>query len=777
MYSNSEEKIRENTVAIVPAGGSGFRSTPLWTRMDPYADTISKPAMRDLFWRKTYLDTIFDTIIQSGLVKSILLSVGRRVGKSIEECRDERDLIDLKALMDLKAIAGKWRNVEIFFDNPGDKGTGAAATSMEGKKLVRKSGAKYVFIYYGDVPTIPPEEIRSIIKSHVASGAKITVVTSDKGDPFMYGRIVRYPKKVLGVADEKDVKDRKSIEINRMIKSGELIAIRLPEVDAGKYGEWASYIFLSKRDVEKAGDEICIYHPMREALPEGKIILSRKQLEEKRVKLNGKALVFDPMSDEFLDIKEQDEIGVTAEQRRSIGSLEVNLLDFKVSTDYLNSIRERNTGLMVMNAEVYLNVIRDVDAPNYGRVLRDGSETVVPNPEIFSLKPGEKKHGLSRDELLSVIECKKIGPSPPGVYVLERHSSGEYFLPEVSKEAVLRGERINIYLLKGEEGVGEGYDYRTEARVGAMLQSRRLVKGLVEKGCVVEEGAVITVSEDFDLGRVGKGAFFSGRVDIRGNVTVGENSRISNSFLIALPSEAVTVGRNTRIVDSTVVSSRVREGAVVERCDIFQSEVGSFEFVRDMVVHPKNGEEHREVREVPALSHAGLEILEGPSFEALEKIFGVTVDLGTRIYVETRVKRFLQAMVETAEREGGLKKFDKKFIRQLRSLAFSEIPGLEEYSDIRFYIGVNSFLSGKLVLRRGVHIKPWCIIHNSAIEDTTVERGAIVWNSVLKRCLVKSSLGKRTVIDREKLNGMVIDEGWRSPGSAWKSLIVFRHGE
>jgi bifunctional N-acetylglucosamine-1-phosphate-uridyltransferase/glucosamine-1-phosphate-acetyltransferase GlmU-like protein len=65
---------------------------------------------------------------------------------------------------------------------------------------------KYFFIYYGDMPTVPPEEIRNIIASHVSSGVKITVVTCDKGDPFMYGRIVRYPKKVLGIVEEKDVK-------------------------------------------------------------------------------------------------------------------------------------------------------------------------------------------------------------------------------------------------------------------------------------------------------------------------------------------------------------------------------------------------------------------------------------------------------------------------------------------------------------------------------------------------------------------------------------------
>jgi bifunctional N-acetylglucosamine-1-phosphate-uridyltransferase/glucosamine-1-phosphate-acetyltransferase GlmU-like protein len=777
MRSKSEEKIRESTVAIVPAGGSGFRSTPLWTRLDPYTDTISKPAMRDLFWRKTYLDTIFSTIMQCGLVKSILLSAGRRVGESIEECRDERDLIDLKALMDLKAIVAKWSNVRIFFDNPGDKGTGAAATSFEGKKLVEESGAKYVFIYYGDVPTVPPEEIRNIIKSHVSSGAKITIVTSDKGDPFMYGRIVRYPKKVLGLVDEKDVKDEKSLKINRMIRSGELIALRLPEVDTGKYGEWASYVFLSRRDVDRAGDKVCIYHPIREALPGGKIVLSREQLEERRVRLDGKALLFDPMSDEFLDIKEQDEIGVTEEQRRNIGSLEVNLLDFKVSTDYLNAIRERNTGLMAMNVEVYLNVIRDVDAPNYGRVLKDGSEIVVPNSEIFSLKPGEKRHGLSREELLSINLCRRIGPSPPGVYVLERHAGGEYFLPEVSKEAVSKGERINIYLLKGEEGVGEGYDYRSEARVGAMLQSKRLARMLTEKGCVVREDAIITVGEDFNADRIGKGVVFSGRVDIRGDVTIGDGSSISNSFIIAMPPRVVRIGENARIVDSVIVDSTVGEKAVLEKCDVFQAEVEAFKPMRNMVFYLEDGKACARIRGTPELDHSGLEALEGFSLEALEKVFGITVDLGARIYVEPRVKRFLQTMMMVAEKEGGLKKFDKKFTRQLRSLAFTEIPGLEEYGDVHFYVGVNSFLSGEIVFRGEVHVKPWCVLHNSMIEESRIERGAIVWNSILKKCSVKSSLAKRTIIDRENLNGMVVDEGWRSPGSAWKSLIIFKHGE
>lgn len=780
MEKEIEERVGESTIAIVPAGGSGFRSTPLWTRMDPYVDTISKPAMRDLFWRETYLDTIFDNIIKSGSVKSILLSVGRKVEKDMDECKDERDLIDLKALMDLEAIVKKWKEVRVFFDNLGDKGTGAAATSIEGKRMVMESGTKYVFVYYGDVPTVPPEEIRDIINNHIHSGAKITVVTSDKGDPYMYGRIVRFPKKVVGIINGNDLEDKKSIEINEMIKNGELIAISLPEVDIGKYGDWASYAFLRKRDIEMAGNEICIYHPIREALPDGKITLSKKQLEERKVRLDGKALLFDRMSDEFLDIKEQEEIGFTEDQRKGIGALEVNLLNFKVSTDYLNAIRERNTGLIVMNAEVYLNVIRDIDAPNYGRILKGGSETLIPNPEVFSLNPGEKIRGLSKEELLSIKECKRIGPSPPGIYVLERHPNGEYFLPEIAKEAISKGERVNVYLLKGEEGVGEGYDYRTEVRAGSMLQSNRIIRKLLEIGCIVKDGTIITVSKDFGFDRIGSGTVFSGRIDMRGDVTIGEGSYISNSSLIALPStgETVKLGKNVRIIDSLVVNSTIGDKVILERCDVFRSRMDDYVVLRDTVIRSEKGNgKYEEIRRIASFDHDGLEILEGPSFEAIEKIFGVTVDLGTKIYVESKVKCLLHNMMKVAEREGGLKKFDKKFKDQLRSLAFSKIPGLEGYGDVNFYVGVNSFLSGEIVLRGEVNIKPWCVIHNSMIERSNIERGAIIWNSVLKGCIVKSLLENRTIIDRENFNDVVINEGWKSLGSEWKNLIIFKHGE
>jgi bifunctional N-acetylglucosamine-1-phosphate-uridyltransferase/glucosamine-1-phosphate-acetyltransferase GlmU-like protein len=300
---------------------------------------------------------------------------------------------------------------------------------------------------------------------------------------------------------------------------------------------------------------------------------------------------------------------------------------------------------------------------------------------------------------------------------------------------------------------------------------------LVEKGCVMEGEAVITVGEDFDASRIGRGTVFSGRVDIRGSVTIGEGSRIRNSFIIALPPGVVSIGKNTRIIDSVIVGSNIGENAVVERCDVFKAEVDAFAFLRNMVVCSKDGEPYAAVRQAPELDHAGLEVLEGPSLEALEKIFGVTVDLGARIYVESRVKRFLCDMMMVAEKEGGLKKFDKKFTKQLRSLAFNEIPGLQEYSDVRFYVGVNSFLSGEIVFKGEVHVKPWCVIHNSMIEESRVERGAIVWSSILKRCLVNSSLAKRTIIDRESLSGMIIEEGWKSPGSEWKSLIIFKHGE
>ena len=165
----------EKVAGMIPAGGSGFRSTPMWTRMDPYLDTIAKPAMNDLFWRRPYLELIFDYLLLGGVVKKIFLSIGEKPKQSMKACKNERDIIVLKAYEDMKALAEQRDgSVIIYFDNPGkDKGTGASVVSEEGKELLRKDKKiEYILVCFGDVPTIPAEELKRVVLAHLKGGKK-----------------------------------------------------------------------------------------------------------------------------------------------------------------------------------------------------------------------------------------------------------------------------------------------------------------------------------------------------------------------------------------------------------------------------------------------------------------------------------------------------------------------------------------------------------------------------------------------------------------------------
>ncbi len=312
-----------------------------------------------------------------------------------------------------------------------------------------------------------------------------------------------------------------------------------------------------------------------------------------------------------------------------------------------------------------------------------------------------------------------------------------------------------------------------------MIQSRNLAEELRKIGCVVDEATIITTSEDFVIEGVGRGTVFSGRIDIRGNVVIGENAFIDDSSLVTLSSSDKTtrIDKGVKIFNSLIVDTAIGDGTNIERCDLFGCQIGNSSRLKDMVMCTRKGSQKYEgMRNTPTFDHAGLEILTGASFEALEKVFGVTLDLGAAVYVEKKVKQFLQDMLGVSEREGGLKKFDKKFVKELRALAFNKIPGLERY-DLKFYVGTNSFFSGTIVLRGNVNINPWCVIHNSMIAESNVERGAIIWNSVVRNSTIRSSVKNQTIIDRENISETTVEQGWKSPGSEWKKFIIFRHGE
>ncbi len=74
----------------------------------------------------------------------------------------------------------------------------------------------YVFVLCGDAPLIRPETLRRLYEFTEESGAAATVLTSVVDEPKGYGRIIRGPKGVTAIVEERDASpDEKAIqEIN-----------------------------------------------------------------------------------------------------------------------------------------------------------------------------------------------------------------------------------------------------------------------------------------------------------------------------------------------------------------------------------------------------------------------------------------------------------------------------------------------------------------------------------------------------------------------------------
>jgi len=56
----------------------------------------------------------------------------------------------------------------------------------------------------------------TLLNSHVASAAQATVLTTELGQPFGYGRIIRSGERIIGIVEEKDAstEQREITEIN-----------------------------------------------------------------------------------------------------------------------------------------------------------------------------------------------------------------------------------------------------------------------------------------------------------------------------------------------------------------------------------------------------------------------------------------------------------------------------------------------------------------------------------------------------------------------------------
>ena len=86
-----------------------------------------------------------------------------------------------------------------------------------------------VLILCGDVPLIRPETLDDMTRTHAASGAALTILTTRLANPFGYGRIIRgFDGRVIRIVEEKDATPEER---------------SLNEVNAGIYCADASYLF------------------------------------------------------------------------------------------------------------------------------------------------------------------------------------------------------------------------------------------------------------------------------------------------------------------------------------------------------------------------------------------------------------------------------------------------------------------------------------------------------------------------------------------------------
>lgn len=784
---------RRKVVAVIPAAGLGLRMTPMWARMNIFQDTMAKPALSDLFYRLPFLDIIFDTLLEGGVIKKVLLRTGFKPKEKEEECVSTRDKIIFKMYKDLKSIADKRGDaVDIFFNNPdgGDDGTGATIVSREAKRLLAlEHNVEHILICYGDTPTVSAEKFKKIITFHVKTGNDITLISSVVENPFGFGRIIRCPKMVLRVAEmdrTQQMQENEFRDLNQKIRDGELLLVRIHEVDTERYGEWAQYLCITKAEYKrlKGNERLTLYHPKRECLPGSCIKLTKKDISKRRVKLQEQQIVlWHSQTDSFLEIKEQSEFGKTEQERKNIGSLRIIGLDYELSTDYMHAIKERNNGLLLMKKEVFLNTIRDLDALNYARVVRDekGKEiALIPNGKIKRMKKGEvlsiKGKNFSKEEIELIIECRKAGETKERIYVLERHEKNEYYLPETANKVKAKGGRVGV--LRLPERIVRSYDSRTDIGKDAVFQNEKLIEELRQRKVKVGKDTRFRIGNGFDISKIEPNAVLNGNIVLMGDIKIRTGTILKDVEIWNYSAPFLIIGgEKCEIIQSKMVDSNVAAHAVVKSSEVvgvdiiekerFQNQVIRIDKNNKVIMLSNNSLMTKQKHGIREQDYIDLAKLKERQIEVLEQIYAVTIDPKAEIYVDIKTKHFLQALVIAVKKLGGAKSFCNRYEDELRKRGFSDIPGLESFDNFRFYIGAHTMLSGKVGLSGNIWVEPWVVIFNSVIRDSQIKRNAMIWNSLVEQSIVDSGPKMVTLINGERILRQEIKAGYPENSSKY----------
>jgi bifunctional UDP-N-acetylglucosamine pyrophosphorylase/glucosamine-1-phosphate N-acetyltransferase len=111
-------------------------------------------------------------------------------------------------------------------------GTGHAV--LAARQLLPERDA-LVLILCGDTPLIRTETLRAMLQAHAASGAALTIMTTELDNPTGYGRVLKGPEgAVLAIVEEKDATDAQR---------------RIREINAGIYLAETGFLFAALEQV------------------------------------------------------------------------------------------------------------------------------------------------------------------------------------------------------------------------------------------------------------------------------------------------------------------------------------------------------------------------------------------------------------------------------------------------------------------------------------------------------------------------------------------------
>ena len=747
--------------------------TPTWNISDPGTDFIAKPAVRESFSGKTLLDLVLDNLRKSGMARRVLVRVGDRPDLIAKERSQFIREMKTKAREDVLRIVSARRGVTSFHNNPdgADEGTGATIVSREAKSIIAEDGGvSNVLLVASDLPTIPPRSIAELVRLHNREHNDVTVSMVVERDPSGHGRVVRYPLMFLGIHEGArtgpDTRGGTSGDLNARLVRGEIAVVRLPGARVPPKAPWAEYLVLQHDELEaiRRDGSVQVFHPLRGVVPGDMVKVDEALIISSRIDLRrGGGSVWDERSGHFLAIVEQSQIGDSAERRREISEVRVEGFEEPFSTDFLHSIRQRNVLCMVVTKRVFQRTIRDLDAPNYGRIVGlEGKQVIVandlisrPDARIISVDGLQVDADLAR----SSISCVRLNGDAKGHYVLERHPGGEYYLPEVANKVAASAGRVGVFELP--EGSAEGIDTRTDLRKLSGKMMNEYEHSLESQGVDVSSLSSFMISSGFSAKGIGRGTQLRGFVHLSGSVKLGTRASVEDSSVEGTPSRPTRVHSGARVIRSIVRNSVIGAGTVVEGSFLENARVPNGSVIKNerVVGKSRTSGETLYPSETEG-SSSGLAEVNERELQVIEQLYGVTVHPGSRVHLDSGTRKLLSGLGEAMDVAGGSKQFISTGGEHLLRGALGLAAGNDSLSGVEFRLGPNAELAFRVVLCGPIDVGSGSVLENSVVKGSEIGKAALLRGATVENSRVESSPDKPSIVEGICVSRQVLERGY-----------------